>query len=497
MSGKDRLVLLSDDNHKQNANKADPHRRDHPSASPDRAETNLIRSARRIMLAIGLVVALMQIVQHFSYSNLRLNLFLFAEVIIYVVVLPLLGALLLNILARSERERSQASQILTEQYALVRSLSGASEWNDLVQRVVEFPRFVLPLINSSLYVFNEKSQEFELAAFWGQGENNPDGVTMTYSGAECQACTGGKHDQFHLVSAEPGQPPLYCLPLCLGDRAWGLIRMHMLPGKLPLDNQVEVLNAVSTDLALVLDRAILRTNALSQAAASEAVRHQIAHDLHDTLAQNIAYLRLKLEELLLEENPSRQISLIRRELGRMRDTADEAYTQVRETLADLQVSESKDLLSILKERAQASAQHARLAVTVGQKGAPPAELDSLLKRQVIYACREALTNIERHSGASQAEVSISWEPNCLAVQISDNGQGFHPEAVDERQHYGLSIMRERIESVGGEMELRSNFGLGTTISFTVPLLASGPESSFDAPGEKPSFPPGNGKRGAP
>ncbi len=488
---------MSDEYFKQKADKADPRRLEHPSASPDRAETNLIRSARRIMLVIGVVVALMQIIQHFNYSNLRVNLFLFAEIIIYVVVLPLLGSWLLVILARSEHERSQTSQILTEQYALVRSLSGTSEWNDLVQRVVEFPRFVLPLINSSLYVYNEKSQAFELAAFWGQGENNPDGVRMTFNSAECQACTGGKHDQFHLVSAEPGQPALYCLPLCLGDRAWGLIRMHMLPGKLPLDNQVEVLNAVSTDLALVLDRAMLRSNALSQAAASEAVRHQIAHDLHDTLAQNIAYLRLKLEELLLEENPSRQISLIRRELGRMRDTADEAYTQVRETLADLQVSENKDLLSILKDRAQASVQRAKIAVTVDQQGDPLAELDSLLKRQVIYACREALTNIERHSRASEAEVRISWEPSCLSIQVNDNGQGFHPEEVDERQHYGLSIMRERIESVGGEMELQSTIGLGTTITFTVPLMPSGLESSPDSSGERASFVPGSRKRGAP
>jgi two-component sensor histidine kinase len=445
---------LPDENIKMKANHAGRRRQDKSPDSPDRAESNLIRSARRIMLAIGVIVALMQIIQHFSYTNLRINLFLFAEIIFYVVVLPLSGAWLLNILTRSEHARSQASQILTEKYALVRSLTGTSEWNDLVQRVVEFPRFVLPLINSSLYLFNEKSQEFELAAYWGQGENSPEGVRMTFSGAECDGCASGRHEQFHLVSAEPGRPPLYCLPLCLDDRAWGLIRMHMQPGKLPLDSQVEVLNAVSTDLALVLDRAMLRTNALSQAAASEAVRHQIAH-----------------------------------ELGRMRDTANEAYAQVRETLADLQISESKDLLAILKERAQASAQRAHLEVTVEQRGTPPAELDPLLKRQVIYTCREALTNIERHSRASRAEVTISWEPNCLAIRISDNGLGFDPRTVDAHQHYGLNIMRERIESVGGEMYLQSDAGLGTTITFTVPQPASGPESIPEEPKN------GDGKRG--
>jgi len=449
------------------------------AASPGRAESSLIRSARRVMLAIGVIVGLMQIIQHFSYNNFQVNLFLLAEVFFYVFVLPMMGAVLLNILARSERERSQVSQILTEQYALVRSLSGTSEWNDLVQRVVEFPRFVLPLINSSLYVYNEKSQEFDLAAYWGQGESGPDEVKMSFSDVECDACKDESHDHFHLVSAEPSQPPLYCLPLCLGDRAWGLIRMHMLPGKLTSDSQVKVLNAVSTDLALVLDRAMLRTNAISQAAASEAVRHQIARDLHDSLAQNIAYLRLKLEELLLEENPSRQISLIRRELGRMHDTADEAYTQVRETLADLQVGENKDLLAILQERAGAAAQRGGLEVNIEQHGAPPAEMDALLKRQVIYACREALTNIERHSRATHVDVNISWEQNSLSIHITDDGVGFDPEQVDERQHYGLSIMRERVESVGGEMCLQSSASEGTTITFTVPQPASGADSSSE------------------
>lgn len=468
---------MPDAESKVKASKAETSHPGGSAASPGRAESSLIRSARRVMLAIGVIVGLMQIIQHFSYNNFQVNLFLLAEVFFYVFVLPMMGAVLLNILARSERERSHATQILTEQYALVRSLSGASEWNELVQRVVEFPHFVLPLIDSSLYVFDEKSQNFDLAAYWGQGESGADEVKMTFSMEECDACKDEKHDHFHLVSAAPSQPPLYCLPLCLGERAWGLIRMHMLPGKLPSDSQVDVLNAVSTDLALVLDRAMLRTNAISQAAASEAVRHQIAHDLHDTLAQNIAYLRLKLEELLLEENPSRQISLIRRELGRMHDTADEAYTQVRETLADLQVAENKDLLVTLEERAEATAKRSNIEVTVEQHGAPPAEMDALLKRQVIYACREALINIERHSRAAHACVSISWEANCLSINITDDGIGFDQEKVDERQHYGLSIMRERIESVGGEMCLQSGDSGGTIITFTVPQLAGRADSS--------------------
>lgn len=460
------------------------------NAALDRADTRLIQSARRIMLAIGLIIGLMQIFQHFQFGPLQVNLFLFAEVFFYVLVLPLAGSALLNLLVRSERRRSQASQALTRQYALVRNLTGVLEWNDLVQHVVEFPHFVLPVSACSLYMINEKTGDFDLAGFWSQGEGEPDEVDMSVTVEECQSCDDEGRNQFHRAAGKTatsaaGGRPLYYLPLCLGGKTWGLMQLSLPPQTEPTEAQVEVLNAVSTDLALVLDRAVLRSNAISQAAASEAVRHQIAQDLHDTLAQNIAYLRLKLEELLLEENPSRQVSLIRGDLRRMHDTADEAYTQMRDTLADLQTGESRDLIEILQARARAVAERAHLEVSFDQQGDQPESLDGLIKRQVIYICREALNNIERHSCATRVSIHLVWPLEApgktagyaptttsglnLTMTIEDNGVGFNPAAVDSGRHYGLMIMRERAESVGGALRITSIPNRGTTIVVVVPL----------------------------
>jgi signal transduction histidine kinase len=450
------------------------------------------------MLAIGLIIGLMQIFQHFQFGPLQLNLFLFAEVLFYVLVLPLMGAVLLNLLVRSERRRSQASQALIRQYALVRNLSGAMEWNDLVQQVVEFPHFVLPVSACSLYMYNEKSDEFDLAGFWSQGEGDPDEVELSVTMEECQSCTDEERAQFHRAGADAGGRPLYYLPLCLGGKTWGLLRLRLPPQIEPTDAQEEVLNAISTDLALVLDRAVLRSNAVSQAAASEAVRHQIAQDLHDTLAQNIAYLRLKLEELLLEENPSRQVSLIRGDLRRMHDTADEAYTQMRDTLADLQTGENRDLLEILQERARVIAERARLEVCVEEDGEQPEILDSLVKRQAVYICREALNNIERHSCATRASVHLAWQSRALTITVEDNGVGFNPAAVDSGRRYGLMIMRERAESVGGELHITSVANHGTTISLVAPLDGSDLEHFMTASAGGASTGSNGGKnRGAP
>jgi len=449
--------------------------RNQPTVSqkaPDRTQSSLLISARRIMVAIGVIVGLMQIVQHFQYNDLRIDLFLLAEVVFYVVILPLMGSSLLNLLARSERERSQAARALTQQYALVRSLSSEVGWNDLVEQVVEFPHFVVPVLTTCLYIRSEKTGQYDLAGYWGLGAQPPEDMQVSISAEEAESCIDENCITFHKTGEEPGGAQRYHLLLCLGGKTWGLMRISLPSGVTPSESQAEVLNAISTDLALVLDRAMLRSNVISQAAASEAVRHQIAHDLHDTLAQNIAYLRLKLEELLLEENPSRQISLIRGDLRRMHDTADEAYTQVRDTLVDLQTGESKELLEILQNRARAISERAGFDIKVEEHGQPPDYLDGLIKRQVIYICREALTNIERHSQAVRVQMDLTWMSDCLTVLIQDNGIGFDPQVVDGRHHYGLMIMAERAESIGGELAIQSTEKQGTTITLTVPLLGS-------------------------
>jgi signal transduction histidine kinase len=455
--------------------KEPPGRKDRaPQASKD---SSLIRSARRIMLAMGVIVALMQIAQHFQYRNLELNLFLFGEVIFYVVVLPLMGSVLLNLIARSERQRSHIESLLTEQYALVRSLSGASEWSDLVQQVVEFPHFVLPVSNTSLYVYNEKTQAYDLAAYWGLGEQEQYDLSFTVDAVSDQACQKAGFDRFYLAGADPSAGQLYCLPLCLGDKQLGLLRMRLPLDLTPSQDQANVLDNISTDLALVLDRAMLRSKALSQAAASQADRRQIAQDLHDTLAQNIAYLRLKLEELLLEEDPRRQISLINRELTRMHATANEAYMEVRETLAELRSADGRDLFQMVLERVRALKERLGIELPVVQRGTPPAALEPFIKRQVIYICREALTNIEKHARPRRASLTILWEPDCLTIEIEDEGAGFDPQVVDEARHYGLMIMRERAASAGGELVIESHPGLGTTVSLRVPHPYAGASAS--------------------
>lgn len=87
--------------------------------------------------------------------------------------------------------------------------------------------------------------------------------------------------------------------------------------------------------------------------------------------------------------------------------------------------------------------------------------------------QEALTNIVKHSQASQANVLLKGASSCLQVEIFDNGIGFDPSSVlgsaNLEKGIGLVSMRERVELLGGDMIVRSELGKGTTISVRVPI----------------------------
>jgi PAS domain S-box-containing protein len=193
---------------------------------------------------------------------------------------------------------------------------------------------------------------------------------------------------------------------------------------------------------------------------------EIARDLHDTIGQNIGYLRMKLDYLDEKSLPYQENEL-KAELNQMSQVANESYDLVRGTLAILQLKDPDDLFQLFKRYADQVVERSGLRVKFSDDG-NMGELSTYQMRQLFYIFREALSNIERHSGADQAYVEIGWEDNQLKLSIADNGQGFDPARSLAGGHYGLKFMRERSEMMNGSFHLISEPGAGTRISVSVP-----------------------------
>jgi signal transduction histidine kinase len=87
---------------------------------------------------------------------------------------------------------------------------------------------------------------------------------------------------------------------------------------------------------------------------------------------------------------------------------------------------------------------------------------------VFQVAREAMRNAVQHSRSPAVTVNLWQEDGCIRVSVRDEGVGFHTEEARESSHFGLKLMAERAEAVGGRLVVDSVLGQGTSISLTMP-----------------------------
>jgi signal transduction histidine kinase len=135
------------------------------------------------------------------------------------------------------------------------------------------------------------------------------------------------------------------------------------------------------------------------------------------------------------------------------------------------VSTRVGLLPTLQEYLAEYRTHYGLDAHLVVEGDGSVELTSEVASQLLRIIQEALTNVRKHSGAKSVRVCCREDQDQICINIEDDGRGFYPGETDEaQQHFGLQIMRERAESVGGSLELESQPGQGTRVVVRMPLF---------------------------
>ena len=191
----------------------------------------------------------------------------------------------------------------------------------------------------------------------------------------------------------------------------------------------------------------------------------IARDLHDTVGQNISYLRMKLEHLAEADLHTKHD--MKMEIKNMRSVADETFDLIRGTLDVLQSGGLVDPLTLFIQYANQIEERSPFRINVSSQG-EPRPLAPIQVRQLFFVFREALSNIEKHAKASHVSVEFIWDDDNLALRIMDDGQGFRLDDTQVRRHYGLKFMRERIELLKGVFSIQSTNSIGTRIKISLP-----------------------------
>ncbi|HSF82576.1 MAG TPA: GAF domain-containing protein [Anaerolineales bacterium] len=199
------------------------------------------------------------------------------------------------------------------------------------------------------------------------------------------------------------------------------------------------------------------------------IQTDIARDLHDTLGQNIGFLRMNLAHLLGFKLGSQ----VDNQIQNMTKAADESYELIRTLLALLQSGYSGDPLLLFFRYAKQVAERTAIQIDVTDVGHPN-QLSPQQTRQLFYVFREALSNIEKHANAGRVSGEFLWGERALTLAISDDGRGFDPLAARTPDHFGLNFMRERAEQMKGSFSVHSAPGQGTKITVVVPYEFGSP-----------------------
>lgn len=192
----------------------------------------------------------------------------------------------------------------------------------------------------------------------------------------------------------------------------------------------------------------------------------IARDLHDTVGQNIGFLRMRLAHL--SGTNGLDSTDVKAEIRSMSRVASETYDLMRGTLAILQTEDSSNLPQLFERYSAQIEDRSNLKVqftSMGELKPIPAKR----MRQLFYVFRECLSNIEKHAEARNVDIKMRWDQDILYLLIQDDGKGFDPDGVQYSSHYGLRFMKERMELLDGRIDILSTSGGGTSILIELPF----------------------------
>lgn len=287
-----------------------------------------------------------------------------------------------------------------------------------------------------------------------------DEIRQTFDLKPCAARTG--------QSFFGGCRSMVVVPLEHNGRLLGVYNLYMTEER-SIPEEVSLLfRSISEHLAMALENTRLMRENLRMTLMSE--RQMMANEVHDSLAQTMAYMKMRIE--LLRE------ALLQYESGKalkysvdIQQALDEAYSSLRELLT--QFRNRMDPLGLehaIKELVAGYFDRTGVRLEFENR-IPDLNLTVDQEVQVFHILQEALSNVARHAGAKQAWLTLEVIDGHYAFTVEDDGRGVFVMGAqpDLRHHFGISIMSERAQRLGGNIEIANRPQGGARLRLLVPI----------------------------
>ena len=309
------------------------------------------------------------------------------------------------------------------------------------------------------------------AAFWTKDrfESGEGFVGMVAESGKAVVSTTIQSDLRFLRRAvvDAGFRCIACIPLTARGVSVGVMSIASRRDRYLDQREMGLLTAIGAWAGITVENAQLNQQARRLAVLEE--RERIGMDLHDGIIQSIYATGLALDyaRLALSDDPTQAEEKIEQAIEGLNTT----IRDIRSYIMDLRPRQfrGEDLFEGLQRLVEEFRDNTRLELVLTGPDDGQIILPVVQTTALFHICQEALANIAKHAQAHQATIDLWTAPGRVLLEISDDGLGFDLRKMSVTLGHGLSNMHTRARKVGGDVEITSEPGKGTTVLAWVPI----------------------------
>lgn len=382
--------------------------------------------------------------------------------------------------ADKTRDIEERNKELAALYDIAAYLAKPAEIGTVCRGVLEKLRALLGAEAGAVRLLDLRTQEMEIIASVNLSERFLEaearlpanaclcGRAVSGAGAVIRPCNYAEESLQHCK--QEGLPAMVAIPIRSKNQIFGIFNLFFLGSRQPASNEIKLLEAIGQHLGVTIENLRLAVREKDMAVSEE--RNLLAQELHDSIAQSLAFLNIQAQMLHGSLRAGHSESAIQ-ELMRMREGIQESYDNVRELLAHFRIKvEHADLEDAIRSTLEKFEGQTGIRTSLQRSGNVSINAAGSIL-QILHIIQEALSNIRKHADATCIDVSMQNEGTTLVVSVRDDGVGFMPESVNEMHgaHVGIGIMRERAHRIGANFLLESEVGQGTCVTLRIPMTA--------------------------
>ena len=359
------------------------------------------------------------------------------------------------------------------------ALAGSMDIAEILEQTLTRVMNYLGVEAGEIFLREEEGDEMVLAlhhgeaaeAFWSKDRFSPgEGFIGIVAESGLPLVTTTAQDDSRYLRRdvlEAGFRCIACIPLSARGRTMGVLGVASRQERFLEDRELNLLNSVGKLAGIAIENSHFNYQSRRLAVLEE--RERIGMDLHDGIIQSIYAVGLALEYARMSLGEDSDMT--REKISQSIEGLNSTIRDIRSYILDLRPRQfwGEDLMGGLKRLVDEYQSNTLNKATLvgpdeGQIKLPPSHATTL-----FHICQEALANVAKHAHARHTSIQLWKAPERILLEISDDGQGFDLSKMSVTLGHGLSNMHTRARKVGGDVEITSEPGKGTTVLAWVPL----------------------------